>query len=130
MSRQKVAVYAGGRQYLQLTLYAFRFYVFLDLWLGKGSVDSYLRYDIVNYGDFCLAGSWMLDLLRASLLFQIDVNECVWGLIGSLTDDTQDCSWGTYYINQPFLDFQPIHKSLTGQVVNTCKEPIPIYNSA
>ena len=62
--------------------------------------------DIVNYQDFCMAGQWLVDLMRASLLFQIDVNECVWGLVGSITSDTQDCDWATYYINQPFLDYK------------------------
>ena len=28
-----------------------------------------------------------------------DVNECIWGLFGSITSDTEDCAWGTYYIN-------------------------------
>ena len=103
--RQRGSVFAGGRQYVSFTLYAIRLYVFLDLWAGKATAESYLRYDIVNYGGFCNAAQYLVDLARASLLFQIDVNECVWGLVGSLTSDTQDCTWGTYYINQPFVDY-------------------------
>ena len=67
--------------------------------VSKITADHYIRYDIVNYGDYCQAGIWLLDILRASLLFQLDVNECVWGLVGSITSDTDDCTWGTYYIN-------------------------------
>ena len=54
--------------------------------------------------DMCAAGQWLLDVARASLLFQLDVNECIWGLFGSITSDTEDCDWGTYYINQPIWD--------------------------
>ena len=127
--RQRGAVYAGGRNYFSFTLYAVRLYIFLDLWLGKATAENYLRYDVVNYGDFCNAAQYLIDLARASLLFQIDVNECVWGLIGSLTSDTQDCEWGTYYINQPLIDYQPFKEQMKGELLgNSCGGPIPQYD--
>ena len=99
VSRQRGSIYGGGRQYVSFTVYFVKLTVFLDLWLSKFTIDNYLRYDVVNYGDFCNATQWFLDVIRASLLFQLDVNECTWGLIGSITADTEDCEWGTYYIN-------------------------------
>ena len=99
VSRQRVSAYGGGRNFVSLTLYVVRVTVFFDVWLSKITADHYIRYDIVNYGDYCQAGQWLLDIMRASLLFQLDVNECVWGLVGSITSDTEDCEWGTYYIN-------------------------------
>ena len=99
VSRQRISVYGGGRNYVSLTLYVVKVTIFFDLWLSKITADHYIRYDIVNYRDYCQAGQWLLDILRASLLFQLDVNECVWGLVGSITSDTDDCTWGTYYIN-------------------------------
>ena len=100
VSRQRVSAFGGGRQYLSLTFYVVRLTLFLDLWVAKFTADSYMRYDIVNHdNDMCAAGQWLLDVARASLLFQLDVNECIWGLVGSITSDTDDCSWGTYYIN-------------------------------
>ncbi len=126
--RQRVAVYGGGRNYLSFTAYVVKVTLFADLWLGKATAENYLSYDIVNYQDFCLAGQWLVDLLRASLLFQVDVNECVWGLVGSITSDTQDCDWATYYINQPFLDFKLL-EGYGGELYNTCEVPIPEYDS-
>eukprot|EP00353_Schmidingerella_taraikaensis_P011817 CAMPEP_0185582198 /NCGR_PEP_ID=MMETSP0434-20130131/20130_1 /TAXON_ID=626734 ORGANISM="Favella taraikaensis, Strain Fe Narragansett Bay" /NCGR_SAMPLE_ID=MMETSP0434 /ASSEMBLY_ACC=CAM_ASM_000379 /LENGTH=96 /DNA_ID=CAMNT_0028200961 /DNA_START=253 /DNA_END=540 /DNA_ORIENTATION=+ len=76
--RQRASVYAGGRQYFSFTIYAVRIYLFLDLWAGKVTAENYLSYDIVNYGDFCYAAQYLIDVARASLLFQIDINECVW----------------------------------------------------
>ena len=77
-----------------------RLTLFLDLWVAKVTADSYMRYDVVNHNnDMCASGQWLLDVARASLFFQLDVNECIWGLFGSITSDTEDCSWGTYYIN-------------------------------
>ena len=129
VARQRASLFAGGRQWFSVTLYAVRFYLFLDLYLGKATADNYVRYDVVNYGDFCAAGQWLVDMVRASLLFQIDVNECVWGLVGSLTNNTQDCDWGTYYINQPFLDYQPVSETMEGDLYpSTCGESIPTYD--
>ena len=56
MARQRGGIYGGGRQYFSVTLYFIKLTVFLDLWLSKLTADSYLRYDVVNYGDFCY--SW------------------------------------------------------------------------
>ena len=104
--------------------------LFLDLWASKFTVDSYLRYDIVNYGDFCQAGTWLADFMRASVLFQLDVNECVWGLVGSVTSDTEDCEWATYYVNQPIYDFSPFFDTMNGELYpNSCGDRIPIYNA-
>lgn len=130
MSRQRASAYGGGRQYFSLTLYFVKLTLYLDLWLSKLTADNYVRYDIVNYGDFCTSGNWLLDVARASLLFQIDVNECVWGLVGSITSDTEDCKWGTYYINQPIWDAKPFMESMGGAIYpSTCPEPIPEYNA-
>ena len=126
--RQRGAVYGGGRNYVSFTLYVIKFTLFGDLWLGKATAENYLSYDIVNYQNFCMAGQWLVDLMRASLLFQIDVNECVWGLVGSITSDTQDCDWATYYINQPFLDFKLLD-GFGGELYNSCENPIPEYDS-
>jgi len=54
--RQRAAAFGGGRQYVSLTFYFFKLTLFLDLWLSKFTADSYMRYDIVNYGDYCNAG--------------------------------------------------------------------------
>jgi len=126
-----VAAFGGGRQYVSLTLYFFKITLYLDLWLSKITADSYLRYDVIQYGDFCNAGNWLLDVARASVLFQLDVNECIWGLIGSITSDTDDCAWGTYYINQPIWDYQPFFESMTGELYpSSCgDEPVPVYDS-
>ena len=103
--RQRASAFGGGRQYISLTLYVVRITLFLDLWLSKVTADSYMRYDVVNHdNDMCAAGQWLLDVARASLFFQLDVNECIWGLFGSITSDTEDCAWGTYYINEPIWD--------------------------
>ena len=103
--RQRVGVYGGGRQFFTIMLYIIKITVFADLWISKFTFDNYLRYNIVKYSDPCAAGNWFLDVARASVLIELDVNECVWGLIGSLTDKTQDCEWGTYYINKPILNY-------------------------
>lgn len=97
--RQRFGVYGGGRQWVTFTLYFIRITVYADVWLTRFMMDSYQRIDIINYKNFCVAGSWLLDVLRFSLLYQIDVNECVWGLVGAITNDSEDCEWGTYYIN-------------------------------
>lgn len=129
--RQRLGVWGGGRQWVTFTLFFIRITLYADAWLTRFLIDSFLRMDIVNYSDFCTAGTWFLDVLRFSILYQIDVNECVWGLIGAITDDSQDCEWGTYYINQPLFDWQPVLETSTGGLwQNTCGEPIPDYNAA
>jgi len=67
--RQRGSLFAGGRQFVSFTFYAARLYIFLDLWVAKATLENYLRYDIVNYGSFCNAAQYLIDLARASLLF-------------------------------------------------------------
>ena len=125
--RQRAGIYGGGRQFFTITLYVIKLTVFVDIWLSKVTFDNYLRYNITKYSDPCAAGNWFLDVARVSYRFELDVNECVWGLIGSLTNNTQDCEWGTYYIDKPLFNFQPFLETKTGSVYSTCDGEIPVY---
>ena len=91
--RQRIGVYAGGRQYISFLLgNVFRLTLYGDIWITKVTFfDNYMRMDIVNYNDFCDAMQYIIDVLRFQFLFQLDVNECIWGLVGQITGNTQDC---------------------------------------
>ena len=108
----------------------FRLTFYGDIWITKVTFwDNYLRVDIVNYNDFCDAMQYLIDVLRFQFLFQLDVNECYWGLVGELTDSTQDCSWSTYYINHPIFDWNPSYKGLQGWMFpNKCGD-VPRYDA-
>ena len=69
--RQRLGVYAGGRQYISFLLgNIFRLTFFGDIWITKVTFfDNYLRVDIVNYNDFCDAMQYLIDVLRFQLLF-------------------------------------------------------------
>ena len=69
VTRQRVSAFGGGRQFVSLTFFFAKVTLYLDLWLSKITVDNYMRYDIVNYRDYCTAGQWFLDVARASVLF-------------------------------------------------------------
>ena len=97
--------YFGGRTYVTINLYWIKFHGFFDLWGAKVMFfDNYMRYDIVNYKDFCDTAGWLAEVARFMIFLQIDVNECLFGLIGAFTDDVEDCDWSTYYINHPLLN--------------------------
>ena len=91
---------------MTITLGYVRLHVFFDLDGAKMTFfDSYSRFDVVNYADWCTAAAWFLEMVRFKLFVQVDVNECLIGLVGAFTDDTADCDWSTYYINHPFFDY-------------------------
>ena len=128
--RQIGAIFGGGRQYFSITAYFVRVNLYLDLWLSKLTVDNYMAYNIVEKKDFCQSTNWFLDVARASLLVQLDVNECKWGLVGSITDDTSDCEWGTYYIGKPLWDAQPFYEQSRGVIMEgTCEGEVPAYDA-
>lgn len=129
--RQRLGVYAGGRQYISFLLgNIFRLSLFGDVWLAKVNFwDNYLRVDIVNYNDWCNAMQYIIDVLRFEFLFQLDVNECSWGLVGQVTDSTQDCTWTSYYINHPLFEWNPVYKGLSGFMYpNKCGH-VPPYDA-
>lgn len=105
--------------------------MFFDLWGAKYTVmDNYMRYDVVNYGDYCQAAQWFLELARFQTFLQMDVNECLYGLIGSITDDTNDCEWATYYINHPLFDVNFYDYNRQGEwMTSNCGE-VPNYDKA
>lgn len=128
--RQRVFAFGGGRQFIQFTFYYVRLWVYLDLYVAKATVDHFMRYDIIEYSDFCNAAVWLLDVARASLLLQLDVNECVWGLLGVLTDSTEDCRWNTNYINQPVWDAMPWFDQMGGEIFKQdCLDSVPLYDA-
>ena len=124
VSRLRLHAFAGGRQYLVLYIGYVKLHLYIDLWGVKMTFfDQIMRYDIVNYQDFCTAAKWYLDWMRFQILTEIDINECLIGLIGQFTDDTSDCVWATYYINHPFLDIDVWESHKTGDIYkNGCGE--------
>ena len=105
VSRIRASAFAGGRQWVTIKLAYLKINVFFDAWPVRMTFfDNYMRVDIVNYKDFCDAAKWYLDVTRFMLYFEIDVNECMFGLVGAFTGTTVDCEWATYYINHPLVD--------------------------
>ena len=129
VTRQRFHTYLGGRQYLTFFLGYFRWHIYFDVWPVKCTfIDNYVQFDIVNYDDYCTASHWYLDITRVQLLTQLDVNECLIGLVGQFTDSTEDCTWSTYYVNHPVFDWDLFYDRLSGEIFpNTCGD-IPTYD--
>ena len=129
--RQRLGIYTGGRQYISFLLgNIFRLTLYGDVWLAKITFfDNYMRMDIVNYNDFCDAMQYLIETLKFAFLFQVDVNECIFGLVGAITSTTQDCQWSTYYINHPIFQWDPVPQgNLQGWMFpNTCGD-VPPYD--
>ena len=63
--RQILNAWIGGRNFLSIVLGYVKIHAFLDLWGGKMSFfDSFMRYDIVNYTDFCSTAGWFFEALK------------------------------------------------------------------
>ena len=133
--RQRLHLYLGGRNYISIGTGFAKFNLYLDVWGANFTfLDNYMRYDIVNYGDFCQAAQWFLQFATVQTFMQIDVNQCIYGLLGwrsAATDDTSDCAWATYYINYPLFQQNFYNQTYTDMLMpSTCGEPIPPYETA
>ena len=129
--RQLVHAYVGGRNYLNLNLGYLKIKLFLDIWGAKMTADNYMRYDIIDYGDFCQGAQWSMQVGKIQTYFEIDVNECLYGIIGSLTGYKNDCTWMTYYINHPMNDFNLSKYQKQGILMKgSCQDGIPDYYSS
>jgi len=60
--RQLLHAYVGGRNYLYLNLKYVKIKLFLDIWGGKITADNYMRYDVIDYGDFCNGANWFMQV--------------------------------------------------------------------
>ena len=60
---------------------------------------------------------------------QIDVNECLFGLIGAFTDKLDDCDWSTYYINHPLFNWKLYAKEWLGQFWDMNCGEVPAYDA-
>lgn len=123
--------FAGGRQYLTIQLGYLKLHVFIDIWGAKMTFfDNFLRYDIVHYKDFCDTASWLLRVARLQIFFQVDINECLFGLIGAFTDKLTDCDWSTYYINHPLVNWKIYGKEWGDKYWNVdCEDEVPSYDA-
>ena len=131
INRLRFNLFAGGRNYFTIYLKEIKLIFFLDVWGAKWTFfDNYLRYDIINYGDFCNAAQWFLEIARVQFFMEVDVNECLYGLFGTLDENetAEECDWATYYIDHPFWDLDLWDESFRGDLLaNDCGN-IPWYN--
>ena len=128
VSRIRTSAFVGGRQWVTIQIWYLKINVYFDVWPVRCTFfENYMRVNIVEYKDFCDATHWFLDITRFMLFFEIDVNECMFGLIGAFTTGTMDCDWSTYYINHPLVDLAVTIPQMKGEIfTNTCGE-IPPY---
>ena len=107
--------------------------LFLDIWGVNAVIDNYLQYDIINYGDFCYTTSWALDVARVQTYFEVDVNECLIGIVGTVFGQPNSCIWNTYYINHPLNTWDIYNYNLGGYLApGTCdstQTPAPFDSS-
>lgn len=47
--------------------------------------------------------SWLSDVLNFNLKYGIWINECVYGMLGIITGDYEDCEWWYYEIEKPLF---------------------------
>ena len=127
--RQRLHTYVGGRQYVSFFLGYFRLHFFFDIWPVRCTFfDNYLQFDIVSYDNWCNASNWFLDTLLLQFFTQLDVNECLIGLVGQFTESTPDCVWSTYYVNHPLFNYNIYYPRLEGKIFkNTCGD-VPPYD--
>ena len=130
VSRIRTSALAGGRQYVTIQIWYLKIHVFFDVLPVRCTFfDFYMKANIVEYSDFCAAARWSLDVTRFMLFFQIDVNECLFGLVGAFTGSTMDCNWSTYYINHPIWDYAATIEQMSGEIFpNTCEDEFLVYN--
>lgn len=114
-------------------LYFFKLYVFLDIWGAEITFADFMaRFDVETYTDGCVAAKWYADIARIQVFTQVDVNECLIGLIGALVDETTDCTWSTYYISHPVFDWDIYEEDWVGiwSRKSECNDEIgPIKNN-
>lgn len=57
-----------------------------------------------HYIDFCYGMNYLTDVLDISILMDVRVMECDFGLLGIFVGDTQDCYWRKYELAKPIAD--------------------------
>ena len=94
IARQRVKLFLGGRNTLQLTAYLLRFNFYLDIWPFKYTLENYFSYDLLGDGGICWAGFSYTDITRIQLYMQVDYQDCAVGILGStLLDTYTNCEW-------------------------------------
>ena len=53
IGRQRVHLFAGGRQQATFTAYPLRFNFYLDLWPARYTIENYIDYDLLGSGGLC-----------------------------------------------------------------------------
>ena len=102
--------------------------VFFETWgADMTAVDNYMKLNIENYQQFCDSAQWAFQFGVFEVFVQVDVNECLLGLFGTETNNTDDCSWNTSYINLPIYKYDFSDIKYGGVFFQGCEEPIPDY---
>lgn len=76
----------GGKSYFTLSLFFFRVTVFAEVIGAKFSPSARVKFDVINYNEFCFVSDWNLETLKIDVTAQVDVNECSYGLLGLFTN--------------------------------------------
>ena len=54
--------------------------------------------------DFCYGMNYLTDVMDISILLEVWVKECDYGLLGIFTGDYEDCYWKQYDLAKPIAD--------------------------
>ena len=109
VGRQRAALFVGGRNTFSIEVFLIRLNFYVDFWPVKATVENYTSYDLLGTsGLICNLGTYMHDVLRALLYFQLDYQDCGYGVFGLALQTNEkpiECAWLTYYVNKPLLDW-------------------------
>lgn len=92
---------AGPMQFtFKFVMSLFRFVPFdQQLLISLDSPD-----DKENFLDFCYGMNYLTDVMDISILLEVWVMECDFGLMGIFTGDYADCYWKQYDLAKPIAD--------------------------
>ena len=92
----------GGKSHVTISLFFFRITLFFDLIGAKFAPSMTMKYDTVEYNEFCLSSEWVLDVLKFLVTLNLDVKECDFGILAMfLPGDFENCEWKNYYVDYP-----------------------------
>ena len=127
VSRQRVSAFIGGRQTVSFLLYLFRINFYIDIWPVKATFENYFANDYLVNRENCAAGFFYFDSFRIQILYQLDYCDIGAGILGlvfanisGLNIDNKDyCTWQTYFLNKPLVDWAIFYDGLEKELYRT-----------
>ena len=108
VQKGEVYMFLGSQSQMNFVTPGLNLSMYMDVWGLKATfMNAAVKFNTVDWS-MCKFANWFVEVAKAQIYTDIQVNECMWGLASYLDDleDAYQCQWREYSIEDPLFQVE------------------------